>query len=309
MQGSKWFWIILLSGFLLSSCAIKRPKTDFSQFEGSEEKPYSSVVAPSESELDFSITPGIPASTGERTERKRPGVTLVLGGAGVASFATVGILKRLQKERIPIEGIVASGWPALFSLGYGYLKSIHDLEWFSMRLKSEDFKKSGVNAPKDNSEVSGLIASFLKEKNIEDSKVPLLIVAGNSEEERMGVYDSGPWKTAFLKTVSFPGLYRKIKKSSSMPTSYQLEVLGVEEAKKRQSSMVIAIEMYGDTLDFIPKDAFSGSVRKSLREEFSKADRHYSVKMNQNPLDFSQKRSAILIGQKVAQEIIQDLGK
>jgi NTE family protein len=298
-----------LIGFLLSSCAIKRPRTDFSQFQETEKAPYSTSSYGSENELDFSITPGLTANTTDKAERKRPGITLVLGGAGVASFATVGLLKRLQKERVQIDGVIASGWPALFALGFGYLKSVHDLEWFSMRLKSEDFKKSGRKPPKDNLEVSGLIESFFKNKNLEDSKIPLLIVAANSEEEKLGVYDSGSWKTAFLKTVSFPGLYRKIGNNPLMPSSYRLEVLGVEEARKRQASMIIAVEMYSDALDFIPKDAFSGSVKKSLKEEFSKADLHYSVKLNRNPLDFSQKRSAILSGQKVAQEIIKEMSK
>lgn len=310
MKRIRKIWALTLMGFLVSSCAIKRPGTDFSRFQDLDKNPYSQAVdSDSDNELDFSITPGLSAGTSEKAEKKRPGVTLVLGGAGVASFATVGLLKRLQKERIPIDGIVASGWPAIFALGFGYLKSIHDLEWFSMRLKSEDFKKSGQKPPTDNLEVSSFIESFLKNKNLEDSKVPLLIVAANSEEEKVGVYDSGPWKTALLKTVSFPGLYRKIKKSSSMPASYQLEVLGVEEAKKRQASVVIAVEMYGDAIEFIPTDAFLGSVKKSLKEEFSKANFHYSVKLNRNPLDFTQKRSAILSGQKVAQEIIGQLAK
>lgn len=309
MRKTRKIWNFLLIVSFLSSCAIKRPRPDFSQFQENENAPFSTSPSGAENELDFLVTPGLTANALKQADRKRPGITLVVGGAGVASFATVGLLKRLQKERIPVDGIIASGWPALFALGFGYLKSVHDLEWFSMRLKSVDFKKSGIKSPKDNSEVSSLIENFFKNKNLEDSKIPLLIVAANSEEEKLGVYDSGSWKTALLKTVSFPGLYREIGNGASMPSSYQLEVLGAEEARRRQASMVVAVEMYSDALDFIPQDAFSGSVKKSLKDEFSKADLHYSVKLNRNPLDFSQKRSAILRGQKVAQEIIKEMSK
>ena len=62
----------------------------------------------------------------------------------LASFATVGLLKRFHQEGVKIDFIVATGWPALFALGEGFLKSVHDLEWFAMRLKANEFFGTGL---------------------------------------------------------------------------------------------------------------------------------------------------------------------
>src|SRR5687768_9980890 len=112
-------------------------------------------------------------------------IGLVLGGAGVASFATVGILKRLQQEGINVDFIVSTGWPALFSLGYGFLKSVHDLEWFAMRLNEKDFYAAGLfevtREYASHDKLSTLIENAFPQKDLSDSKLPVLISATNIE--------------------------------------------------------------------------------------------------------------------------------
>jgi hypothetical protein len=129
------FLCLLVLEMLLSSCAIKRPNTDYSVFEQNSGPNSTPVESAHDNQLEFPMTPGAAATPAEGVGVKKPGITLVLGGAGVASFATVGLLKRLKNEGIKIEMIVASGWPAVFALGNGFMKSVHDLEWFAMRLQ------------------------------------------------------------------------------------------------------------------------------------------------------------------------------
>ncbi|MFM8270127.1 MAG: hypothetical protein ACKN9V_08065, partial [Pseudomonadota bacterium] len=250
---------------------------------------------------------GATANSTENSYAKKTGINLVLEGAGVASFATVGLLKRLKAEGVKIDLIIATGWPALFSLGYGFFKSVHDLEWFAMRLQSEDFEK----ATKGN--LSKLIESFLKKKDLRDSHIPLVLVVGNTEKEKQGVFDSGEWTDPLLKTMPLPGLYRKFPEEKlSSPKSFDLQSLGVSEAKKRGAYPVFAVNMYKDYLERSKtptgSNIFLASLRKNIREELAEADGVFQIELKAGPLDFSQKRAAILAGSTQAVQILKKLG-
>lgn len=313
------FLFILLS---VSACAIKRPQTDFKSFEEMEKADSSPVESSSDSTMEFPVTPGGKATTGEASFAKKAGITLVLGGAGISSFATVGLLKRLKTEGVKVDLIVASGWPALFALAYGFFKSVHDLEWFAMRLQSEDFEKAcKINKRSEIGQVSKLIQSFLKKKDLNESQIPLVLVAGNSENEKQGVFDSGEWESPLLKTISLPGLYRRFpEQDSSFPNVFDLESFGVSEAKKRGASRIFVVNMYPDYLNFFKdkkessqkqtiQNVFLASLRKSIRTELAEADGVLQVELKANPLDFTRKRAALFAGSTQALQIIRKLTK
>jgi hypothetical protein len=316
----KIFLVSLVCALVTAGCAIKRPAVDFKQLGELENQNSTPVYTDSQSQLEFPISPGASADSGERVESKRPGITLVLGGAGVASFATVGILKRLKKEGVKVDLIVASGWPALFSLGYGFLKSVHDLEWFAMRLQDADFSKAcKLGDSDDQGEVSKLIESFFKKADLRETRIPLVIVSDNTEREQEGAFDSGDWRKPLVKTMAMPGLYRPFpKESSSAKTAFDLQALAITEAKKRSHSLIFAVEMYSDYLEFFKvakedvkkptiRSIYLASLRKSIREEQKQASGAFSVELHSSPLDYSKKRAAILAGSTVAGSIIKKL--
>ena len=182
----------------LSACASKRAIPG--RVEAHPEIPPSAVEAPKTTE----VTQGPPVS-------ERPHITLVLGGAGVASFATVGLLKRFFEEGVVVDYIVTTGWPTLFALGYGFLKSVHDLEWFAMRLNEKDFFKVGIferSDPNSQDKLSALIENTFKQRDLSESSIPIIISAANTEFGEPVLYEKGDWKEPFFKTMSVPGLYR-----------------------------------------------------------------------------------------------------
>lgn len=256
-----------------------------------------------------------------RGDRKR--VTLVLGGAGVASFATVGILKRLQEESIDVELIVTTGWPTLFALARGFMGSIHDVEWFAMRLNEKDFTKlsdfdvSQKDAEKES--VSKLIQRNFKDKEISDSKIPILVSTKNTQGEQSEVYDRGEWKTPLLRTMSVPGIFRKFPKSAdSWLTTVQ--GLDISEAQKRGGKIIVTVEMYQDYLVFLKtgkKDFTEGSTRKlylksleqNLANELKHSEINGHIELNSSPINFSQKRMAILAGYREGARLAKAIRK
>jgi len=283
----------------LTSCAIKRPAPDFKELQELEAVNSSPVESPSDSQMEFPITPGASAPSSEQTSTKKPGITLVLGGAGVASFATVGLLKRLKSEGIKVDLIVASGWPAVFALGYGFLRSVHDLEWLAMRLQDVDLKKLSSGS------ISKLIESFFKKNDLQETRVPVVVVTRDLDSGKLDLIDSGPWREALLKAFAIPGLYRAFpdKKLESIP-------LGVAEAQKRSTSPIFVVQMYSDYLA-LPKGKsdFLADFQKSLKEEASRGDFNLDIKLGGTPLDLSKKRAAIVAGAQVGGQIASKLNK
>ncbi|NBT58926.1 hypothetical protein EBT16_09105 [bacterium] len=316
MSAKKNFFVsLLLIAFFVSACAIKRSKPDFKTFEELEQ---------TDTQMEFPITPGGKTTPSETALTKKNGITLVLGGAGIASFATVGLLKRLKTEGVKVDLIVASGWPAMFALAYGSFKSVHDLEWFAMRLQSEDFEKAcRIKKGTDLGSLSKLVESFLKKKELQDSQIPIVIVAGNTENEKQGVFDSGDWSTPLLKTLPLPGLYRGFpEQNGSFPGVFDLQSFGVSEARKRGASPIFVVNMYSDYLNFFKDSSqkenpekptirkiFLASLRKNIREEAGQADGVFEVELKGNPLDFSRKRAAFLAGSQKAVQIIRKIWK
>lgn len=310
--------------FLITSCITKAPR----------------VVDPGSPPPQVAVTPPSPTQPTQPTQSVEPAapvkgdthhVGLVLGGAGVASFATIGIFKRFQEEGIIVDYIVTTGWPTLFALGYSYMKSVHDLEWFATRLKDKDFYQVGIFSPDSgyasHEKLSALMESSFKRYGLEEGKVPIIISATNTEPGSpadVEVFDKGDWRTPLLRTMSVPGIYRpypsvdESKKTQEWITS--LQGIDVEEGKKRGSETVVAIEMYEDYFQFLKsgkrdssdqvfRKLYFNQLRKTMANEMKLATIPGKIAIGAPPTDLASKRVAIFAGYKEAARIARLIRK
>lgn len=324
MSFTRRFGFLILSLALLNGCASKQPKPI---------PPLPVLPSPSGASTPKNPLPpedptaNLPpssqvgeAGSGEGGKAERT-VALVLGGAGVASFATVGILKRLKEEGVRIDFIVTTGWPTLFALGYGFLKSVHDLEWFAMRLQERDFYSVGFFQKgqdfADHDKLSKLIQGAFKQTDMNESKVPLIISAANTDLGEPEIFERGDWKAPLLMTMSVPGIFRPY--TSDVEDSgwiNSLTGIDVDEAHRRGADVVIAIEMYDDYFDLVrtgggkktESDAlfrrlYLTHLRKDLAKQMKGATYQGKIRLGKSPIDYAQKRLAILAGYKEAARI------
>lgn len=295
-----WFLFV----FLIGGCAGKSPRSDGPISESVSTSSPAPTIEPQPPPVEVPVTP---------VAKKKIG--LVLGGAGVASFATVGILKRFQQEGIGIDFIVTTGWPTLFSLGYGFLKSVHDLEWFAMRLQDKDFYAANFfdsgREFASHDKLSKMVANAFKQDELEDSKIPVIISAANTEPGDPDVYERGDWKSPLLKTMSVPGIYRPYPQEADNKWVSSLQGLDVTEATKRGPDLVIAVSMYDDYFAMLKKNTgkkegtealfrqlYLTQLRNTIAREFKLAQLTSRIQIDKNPNDFSAKRAAILAGYK-----------
>lgn len=248
-------------------------------------------------------------------------VALALGGAGVASFATVGLIKRLHEEGVIIDYIVATGWPALFALGYGFKDSIHNFEFFAMKIGQKDFYKTGLfdlgNDAAKQDQLSETIDREFRQREFSDSKLPVVISALNTDLAQPERFDRGEWKDALLKTMSVPGIFRPYPKND-VEWASSLSGIDVDEALRRGAKHVIAVEMYGDYFKQLSdnrKDAgdkafrkiYLGQLKASLKREMKLTPFAADIVLNRPPNDFSAKRAAIQAGYREAARLLRQL--
>jgi hypothetical protein len=300
--------------FLMSACVSRPPKTE-------EPTPSAgpTVSGPNPAPVESSDTPTAPAGR----ELRGP-VTIVLGGAGVASFAAVGILKKFQEDGVQIESIIATGWPAIFAVGYGMMKSVHDLEWFAMRLEQSDFSTSGVfGSDKGFSEHDRIRATVTKAfggQSLNQTRVPIVLSASNSNTGQPEVYSSGSWLDPLMKVISVPGTFQPFGEGPGLGWVSALSGIDVDEAQRRGARSVAAFAMYDDYLislgdsrtadsETLFRNLYAAQVSKNIKASIRKATGSAQVRLGRPPLDFSAKRLAIQTGYQEAAKLLRLLAR
>lgn len=291
-------------------CATKKPR---------QTRPSIPVVGPPAPE-DPAPTPQEPPPEGEET--RSPRIALVIGGAGVASFATVGLLKRFEQEGVKVDFILASGWPALFALANGFLKSVHDLEWFAMRLKEEELMGKGglFGADKefsDHGKLSKLLDQF-RQTDLRQSRVPVYLATTSVHDGTTTIYTAGKWKAPLLKTFSVPGIYSPYPAKKSRQWISSTTGLHTEHSLLKKADVVIAVDMYPDYFQYLRRTKIDSSsnlfrrifqvqFQRRVSERLAKAHIRGKILIKRSPNAFGAKRKAIKAGYDEGTRILSQL--
>lgn len=319
---SSYFKVLVLSGMLLlSACASKRTRPGVPPLI--EPRPSDQVSRPVPT--DPIHLPPPPDSTSaipdENAESHSSGVVIVAGGAGVASFGLIGILKRFKEERIKVDGIVATGWPTIVALGNGYLKSIHDVEWLASRLTESDLQGAGsfVDDKKllDTGRFPKIFERDFGSREINESRTPLVIAAVNTDVGKPDSYDRGGWRYPFGKTMSIPGIYRDAPDDLSDSEMKDLQAIDIREASRR-SKVILVLNFYEDFFSAVEQSkrklaatAFMKSYVKHLKKDFSEQAKEASlvgkVTLNKDFDNLANLRLAIVTGYQEGKRLAKEL--
>lgn len=93
-------------------------------------------------------------------------VALILGPGGAKAFAHVGVLKSLQRQRVPIDKVIGLEWGALIGGVYAHRAQVHDLEWKLYKMEQQGLPrapKSGLFGRGGGVAGVGVMTGFLNE--------------------------------------------------------------------------------------------------------------------------------------------------
>ncbi len=176
--------------------------------------------------------------------------TLVLSGGGALGIAHLGVIHDLENKDIVPQEIVGTSMGgiigACMSIGLKEEEILEHIKSFSSVTKWIKFSLSG-NAIVDNSKIESIFDSIFKDKKMQDTIIPLKLIATNLRNGHKRVFsaeDDITIKDAILATMAIPGVFDEhIIEGQPYGDGFLSENLGVNEAS---FDTVLAIDVLGE---------------------------------------------------------------
>jgi len=144
--------------------------------------------------------------------KKKKTVGIALGSGGLFGLSHVGVLKELERNKIPIDYIVGSSMGAIIGSYYSLNPNANSLDDLINKLKKWDLiKLIDISVPKTSLISGNKIRKFLEgvigDKDFSDTKIPLKIVATDLEKGEEVILSEGKLIDAIMASISIPGIF------------------------------------------------------------------------------------------------------
>ena len=147
-------------------------------------------------------------------EGESAGIGLALGGGFARGMAHIGVLRVLERERIPIAYIAGVSAGSIVAAGFAGGATSYDLELVAQSMSFRDVARWSINK-------LGLVASnrmevFLRKSlpvhRFEGMKIPLAVVATDLKSgEPVTFHTRGDICSAVRASCSYPGLFQPVR--------------------------------------------------------------------------------------------------
>lgn len=140
---------------------------------------------------------------------KRKKIGLALGSGGAKGAALVGVIKILEKNKIPIDAISGTSIGAFVGAFYAYKKDIKELE--KIGRETEWKKLLDYTFPKKGLVKGEEMEKFAREKlnnaSFGDLKIPFYVSAFDLEKNQEIIFSKGDVSKAVRASCSIPGIF------------------------------------------------------------------------------------------------------
>lgn len=191
------------------------------------------------------------------SERKKVG--LALGGGGSRGFAHIGVLKILEKYKIPIDYISGTSIGALVGALYSAQPNAKKLEKEILETKWDDLFDYTI--PREGLIKGEKLEKFLKGKldslKFNQLKIPLFITAFDLENKQEIIFNKGDVAKAVRASISIPGIFVPVENNGRILVDGGItDLIPTEILKKEGAEITIAVNV-----DFIKEK------KPTLKEE------------------------------------------
>lgn len=256
----------------------------------------------------------------DKMYQQRPKIGLALGSGGARGMAHIGVIQVLEEHGIPIDCIAGSSAGALVGSLYSTGLTPKQIKQFASHFPQKywldySMPKMGFIAGDKLKEIVRLLT---KNKNIEETQIPLSIVATDLQKGKRKVFNEGPIAEAVRASIAIPGIFvpEKIDGVYYVDGGV-IDRVPVSVVKEMGPDIVIAVDVsFVETVHPITSifDVIAQSIdvmeREILRHQILHADLmirpkvgHYSTNM------FSEVEAIIKEGEEATLEIIPAIKK
>jgi len=180
----------------------------------------------------------------KRGKRKKVGIALSSGS--VRGLAHIGILKILEKEKIPIDFIAATSIGSVIGACYASGLSTKKLEEIAMTAKWK--KLVDFTIPKtgflDGRKIEKFLGSIIDHKSFDDLSIPLSILVTEINRGEKIVVNKGSIAKAVRASISIPGVFSPIIIDDNILVDGGLvDPIPIDIVKEMGADIVIAVDL------------------------------------------------------------------
>jgi NTE family protein len=146
------------------------------------------------------------------SQETRPRVGLALGGGGARGFAEIGVIRVLEREKVPIDVVVGTSVGSLIGALYADTGKSLDLEFSALTVTNEELFDYKALAILSGGFVKGerleeFLNERLKHRDIETMALPFAAVATDLRTGATAVFSRGPAARAVHASAAIPGVF------------------------------------------------------------------------------------------------------
>lgn len=249
--------------------------------------------------------------------RKRLGV--ILGPGGFKTLAHVGVLKEMEKARLPVDYIVGLEWGALIAGLYAFKGQVHDLEWKIYKLEKQDFPKKSFLSNQLNPENIKRLSDFLAD-GFSRSQVRRTAISFNCPTQSLltGELSWPKWGDLSAhvgRCMTYPPLFTVDSKASGAAASAPS---AVQFLRREGIDIIVYVNVLnnGNLLDarVLPQGDASimlwNEIRKMSRQAAPLVDEWVEVDTQGiSMLEFGSRQNWISAGEKAGQEVVRKISE
>lgn len=149
----------------------------------------------SQTEVDFKVQKELKP---DFLKVKPPRLGLILGAGGALSFAHVGVLQELERQKIPVHAIVGLEWGSLVAGAYALKNKAHAIEWKLLKLPVEKFEGKSFFKKSQRairvSQMDSFLDDLFSENYFGALKIPFACPFGDLKQEKIKLKSHGSLK-------------------------------------------------------------------------------------------------------------------
>ncbi len=200
-------------------------------------------------------------------------VGLALGSGAALGLAHIGVLKVLERERIPIDIIAGSSIGALIGALYSISKSAAMVEQCALEINLSllltrlvDINLLPVRSLLHGKAIMKHFSRQLSQKTFDHCKIPLKIVAANLSTRQVQVIESGLLSEAVRTSIAVPAVFKPVLTSGDLVVDGGiLSPLPIRALHQAGANKVIAVNVFPSSKDAMEKRIIMQEVVEKAR--------------------------------------------
>jgi NTE family protein len=258
----------------------------------------------------------------------RPKIGLALASGSARGLAHIGIIKALQKNKIPIHHIAGCSIGAVVGAMIASGTSTKELERFASEIDLKkyvsvlDFRFRKAGGLLKGEKLKKVFRELLKVGTFEELKIPLSIVATDFITEKQVVFESGDLIEPMRASISIPGIFQPVRIGSQLLVDGgMVDPLPIGILKEKGCDVIIAadISYHAGTKELDSPNIYDMIVGGifimqseiiRLKEEKQNSRRLITIRpriSQPSVIDFRKGKGLIEAGEKAAHESMDDI--